>query len=302
MITLKKTVLIISLILLGFITTFFIFFKAPKVQPTVNALSQPVFSAEPSSQSISSVASSEEPVIGFNANERGIPILLYHHFMSAEKKAATKSGGIVVSTEEFDIHMKALKDNGFTALRADEVVDYIKNGKKIPPKSVFITFDDGYKAEVYIAAPILRKYNFTGMVFMMTNTLLGKDEGFKDGVLFQYINQKDVDISKDVFEYASHTHTLHFDLTKQAKETLTDDLNTSKKFLATNFFAYPLGKYNDSVVNIVKNCGYSAAFTTVGRHAKKGDNLMLIPRYTILANTSTEKLMNKIEGIKDNDE
>lgn len=219
--------------------------------------------------------------------------------MSAEKKASTKSGGIVVSAEEFDTHMKAIKENGFTALTANEVVDFIKTGKKIPPKSVFITFDDGYKSEVAIAAPILRKYGFKAMVFLITNSLFGKDEPFKDGDLFQYITQKDMESSLDVFEYACHTNNLHYDLTKQPKEKIIDDLNISKELLPTAFFAYPLGKHNASVENIVKGCGYSAAFTTVARHTKKGENLMLIPRYTILANTSTEKLMNTIEGIKE---
>lgn len=220
--------------------------------------------------------------------------------MSAEKKAATKSGEIVISTEEFDAHMKAIKENGFTALTAEETADFIKNGKKVPPKSVFITFDDGYKAEVYIAAPILKKYGFKGMVFLITNSLLGKDEPFQDGVLFQYITQKDMESAKDVLQFASHTNSLHYDLTKEPKEKIADDLNISKEALPTQFFAYPLGKYNTSVAGIVKGCGYSYAFTTERRHAKKGENVMEIPRYTILANTSTEKLINTIEGIKEN--
>ena len=57
----------------------------------------------------------------------------------------------------------------------DEMVDLIVNKKRIPHKTVSITFDDGYKNNYLCAYPILKKYNFPATIFIITS-VVGEDE------------------------------------------------------------------------------------------------------------------------------
>lgn len=69
--------------------------------------------------------------------------------------------------EEFDYFIKSLKTTG-TALSTDDLIN-IKNGRPLPQKSFVITFDDGFKNNLTVAAPILEKYHVPATFYVTTD-------------------------------------------------------------------------------------------------------------------------------------
>jgi peptidoglycan/xylan/chitin deacetylase (PgdA/CDA1 family) len=63
-----------------------------------------------------------------------------------------------------------LADSGFHSISPDELYDYLVYNKTLPEKPFMITFDDSRVEHSEIAAPILEKYNFRGVFFIMTIT------------------------------------------------------------------------------------------------------------------------------------
>ena len=79
-----------------------------------------------------------------------VPVLMYHH-------VSPETGPITTTPKNFESQMKGLVDEGYTTLTCDQFADFLA-GKPTPPKSVLLTFDDGYLDNWVYAHPILKKY------------------------------------------------------------------------------------------------------------------------------------------------
>jgi peptidoglycan/xylan/chitin deacetylase (PgdA/CDA1 family) len=69
----------------------------------------------------------------------------------------------------FEGHMAALRRAGYTSITLGDAFDYVAGRGRIPPKSVVITFDDGYLDNWVFAFPALKKYGMKGTVFVSTD-------------------------------------------------------------------------------------------------------------------------------------
>lgn len=79
---------------------------------------------------------------------------------------------VCVSPENFAEHMESLKKYA-NPISISKLVQHLKQGS-LPPKSVAVTFDDGYSDNLYTAKPILEKYNIPATVFICTG-YMGKE-------------------------------------------------------------------------------------------------------------------------------
>lgn len=93
-----------------------------------------------------------------------IPVLCYHRI------ADDKKGEYAVSPATFASHLKILADSGYHSVSPEQLYAYLVNGKALPEKPVMITFDDSRVEHSLIAAPLLEKYGFRGVFFIMTIT------------------------------------------------------------------------------------------------------------------------------------
>ncbi len=66
----------------------------------------------------------------------------------------------------FDNQMRWLKMRGYTSITLLELFEYMKNNKKIPRKSIVLTFDDGYADNWVFAYPILKKYGYSATIYV----------------------------------------------------------------------------------------------------------------------------------------
>ena len=85
-----------------------------------------------------------------------IPILMYHSIEPMPRSTTMRS--LHVSPKRFNFQMWLLKVLGYKGLSLRQLKPYL-DGKKTG-KVVGITFDDGYKNNLFNAAPILLKNKF----------------------------------------------------------------------------------------------------------------------------------------------
>src|SRR5215208_3627556 len=83
-----------------------------------------------------------------------IPILCYHNFNP------TLPGSMSLKPKRLEEQIKWLKDNGFNIIPLKTAVDYLEGKRSsLPPKSIVITADDGWKSVYTYLLPLVRKYN-----------------------------------------------------------------------------------------------------------------------------------------------
>lgn len=185
-------------------------------------------------------------------NKREIPVLGYHEINNKEHSP------LALSTTEFDAQMQYLHAAGYTPITPDDLLQFLRDGKELPYKSVLITFDDGYEDNYIDAYPILKKYGIKATIFLISH----------DIGLPGYLNWQEIhEMSQNHILFEGHTFN-HPHLDKiQDDDELKKQLADSKVDLENHlgykvdYLAYPYGDYNAHVIEKVKEYGYLAAFT-----------------------------------------
>lgn len=164
-----------------------------------------------------------------------VPVICYHRIENGRNDEYT------VSPVSFNNQIKALADSGFHSISPDQLYDYLVYNKSLPEKPFMITFDDSRVEHAEIAAPVLEKYNFRGVFFIMTITYNKKNYMTTDQIA--------------ALAKAGHTVGLHsWDHTMVTKYDSIQDWQKQvvepKKKLETitgkpvAYFAYPYGICN----------------------------------------------------------
>lgn len=230
-----------------------------------------------------------------------IAILTYHHLLPESLNLSYKTDESVLSVEMFEKQMKYLHDNDFHVLSLDELQAFIKGQKKVPPRSVVITFDDGYKSNLIYAYPILQKYGYQATMFVITHMLPTSPQPFNANKLTM-VSFAEMQQVRDVFSFQSHTDNMHKKkgaapyLIAMPEQDVKNDLLRSKQMVHARFFAYPYGMYNSRVVRLLRETGYEMAFTTNRAYARQTLDVYRIPRFSIYRSTTMKAFMEIVTG------
>lgn len=144
------------------------------------------------------------------------------------------------------------------------------------------------------------------MVFLITGKQPSlKEQNFSPDIL-QYISKEEMKIQDDVFEWACHTHNLHFRnsafesaLLTSSIPDLVSDLCASKHSLnETKHFCFPFGQYNQIVIDELAKVGFRYLYTTDvgGARADSTRHIHLIPRFNISPRMSLHQFAKLVEG------
>ena len=95
-------------------------------------------------------------------------ILVYHRVVKDEEIEEDLELGLTVSCSNFEKHIKEIKSK-YKICSMDEFVKNLK--KKTNEFMVAITFDDGYKDNLYQALPILTKHEVPASIYVTTRFL-----------------------------------------------------------------------------------------------------------------------------------
>ena len=210
---------------------------------------------------------------------RTVMVLNYH-------KVVDEHMSLSVPLADFEQHMKWLKEYGYTSITPEELYEFIVNGSELPEKPVLITFDDGYKDNYTNAYPIMKKYGFTGTIFVVTGFL---------GVYDNYMTWEQAkELADNGFSIESHTYS-HKSMTEASDEEISKELTKSRDTIRNklgidaDFMAYPTGTYNLHIAELVQKAGYKGAFTIKYDNVSRESNVYALERVPIFHTENTNK-------------
>jgi len=218
--------------------------------------------------------------------ETGAVILQYHH-VSTETPAVTST-----SPEKFKAHIETIITQRYQVLPLTTIVDGLRKGKKLPDKTVAITFDDAYKNIYTNAYPILKKYRLPFTVFVATDYIAESSTQFLSWNELREMSMNGAFIANHT---ASHSHLLRrqqdetqtqwLDRIEQevliAEEALYKNIPTNIKLgPAEKLLAYPYGEYDTNIQRVIKKLGYVAFGQQSGAAGSKSD-FSALPRFPL---------------------
>ena len=89
-------------------------------------------------------------------NGPGVAILMYHSVLGDPQRESLTLGKIIHSSAVFSRHMELIARE-YVPISLDELARALTDGKELKPRSVAVTFDDGYSDNCEVAMPILNR-------------------------------------------------------------------------------------------------------------------------------------------------
>ncbi len=215
-----------------------------------------------------------------------IPILMYHQVSTNPHPAFRK---YTVTARAFAVQMKWLATARYTPITLDALLACREGSGVLPGRPVIITFDDGYQDCAEYAAPILQKYGFTAIFYLVaglagqTTHWLKAERGIEFPLMDWAAARR---LQKAGFQIGSHAMS-HPHLDALNAQSCRSELQTSRKILEEQLdreirhLAYPFGAYNEAVRAIAAESGYRSACSVRIGLSKPDDDLLALHRVPV---------------------
>ncbi|MEF2248423.1 polysaccharide deacetylase family protein [Paenibacillus sp. IITD108] len=247
-----------------------------------------------------------------------IAALMYHHFSLNSESLNT----VTVHPDTFHEQLKALKENGYTPIRQQDLLEFMKSdtGARLPEKSVLITIDDGYESNYAFAFPAIVEEQFYATIFAVTANL-NKKTKYSSRITWPQAREM---VQSGRILMQSHTYESHhygktagdkeaavatvpimvegqLETKEQYKERVRADLLKAKNVLEGELhshvftFAYPYGRYSDELIDLLRETGHELMYTVEEGVIRKGMDITRLPRINVDGYYSAEKLIRVIK-------
>jgi peptidoglycan/xylan/chitin deacetylase (PgdA/CDA1 family) len=216
-----------------------------------------------------------------------LSILMYHQVGVFPRPAAHRA--LFCHVDRFRAQLAYLKAMDFTVLNMAQARACLFEGHPLPPRSVVLTFDDGYENFREHAWPALSEHGFSGTVFLVSD-LLGKASGWLGDEFTEHpplMSASTVrQLASEGVEFGSHACS-HPRLSQLDEAQMRREIFDSKAALEDLLghevpdFCYPYGDYNARTVALVQEAGYRTGLTCIKGPANTAHNPLEIPRKAI---------------------
>lgn len=194
-----------------------------------------------------------------------------------------------VTDRAFGSQMRLLAWLGYSTISLDAFVERVSTGKPLPPRSVILTFDDGFSSCIENAVPHLKKFGFSATFFVVPG-LVGRGSRWLQSRLGTELPLADWStlrqLTKDGLECGAHSLT-HAHLTELPVEAGRFEMMESKRILEEQLgrqvrhMAYPYGEYNSALCSLAKEVGYDTACAVRGGHSGMKDDRFALRRIVV---------------------
>jgi peptidoglycan/xylan/chitin deacetylase (PgdA/CDA1 family) len=223
-----------------------------------------------------------------------VPILMYH--VIAPPPAGAPFPGLYVTPEEFSAQMHALANAGWTAVTQDQVEAYWRRGVSLPHgKPIVVSFDNGYQSQYMQALPVLRSLGWVGNENIQLTGLPPSQGGLSRRQVRALVAAGwELDT-----QGISHADLITLDEKQLREQTAGARKTIQRRYgVPVNWFCYPSGHYDATVVAAVKAAGFVGSTTVVPGWARPGNDPYRLPRLRVLGGTAPQTLLSQIEAIR----
>ena len=201
------------------------------------------------------VEEKKKEYIKISPEEVYIPILMYHSISEGES-----TNSLIVPKYQFEEQMSWLKEEGFTPMLMDDVMEALEIGQ-VPKRPVAITFDDGYTDNYMNAYKILTDKNMKATFFIITDNT-DVDSFYMNSDMLKELANNGMGIENHTSKHLELNRLSREDkvaIIKEAKDFLKENIGVDSKYLC-----YPVGRYDDETIEVAKELGIEGAVTTEG--------------------------------------
>jgi peptidoglycan/xylan/chitin deacetylase (PgdA/CDA1 family) len=218
-----------------------------------------------------------------------VPILMYH--VIAPPPAGAPFPGLYVPQPEFAAQMLALRGAGWHPVTLDQLRSYWQHGARLPGKPIVITFDNGYLSQYTHALPVLQRLHWVADENIQLSGLPPSQGGLTTPQVRALI---DAGWELDT-QGISHADLITLDAVQLHDQVATARAILRRRYrVPVNWFCYPSGHYDPTVIAAVRAAGFVGSTTVVpGWAAPSGDPYRL-PRLRVLSGTSPSALLAQI--------
>ena len=223
-----------------------------------------------------------------------VPVLMYHVINPPIPSAPYPQ--LYVPKAEFAAQMEALKAAGWHAVTMDQLKANWTRGVPLPPgKPMVLTFDNGYVSQYSNALPVLKRLGWVGVENMQLTGLPPSQGGLSEAQVRALI--------KAGWELDTQGIS-HADLITLGHAALRYQTVTARQILRrrygvpVNWFAYPSGHYNATVIQALKTAGFVGSETVVPGWAGPGEDRFRLPRLRVAGGTSGQQLLAQIASAR----
>jgi peptidoglycan/xylan/chitin deacetylase (PgdA/CDA1 family) len=231
-----------------------------------------------------------------------IPVLVYHR---VTRNGEGGPSDFVVDEEIFERQLKYFQGHGYYSSSLKDILSATQ--RRVPGKRPFlITFDDGYADTLEIAAPLMKKYGYTAIVFIVPNFSLRTNswDAAMGGAEAKLMSGKQVlSLRAMGFEIGTHSWS-HPSLPTLDDPELEMELRKCKAAAEGLLhepvisIAYPYGDVDERVIRATKGAGYRCAFATNSGPMSFGKSFFRVRRTRIGNSSNSLYLFLKVSGIE----
>jgi peptidoglycan/xylan/chitin deacetylase (PgdA/CDA1 family) len=227
----------------------------------------------------------------------GLRILFYHRISDEQDQLA-------VRPRRFREQMAFLAAQGFTVVDVPRAAELLAAGE-LPPRTIGLSFDDGYLDNAERALPVLAEHGFAATVFLASAITDGRVRAGWYERQPPFLSWDDV-VALDGGSLGFEAHTVtHPSLVALDDEQARAEIEGSKRELADRLgrevtaFSYPAGLYGARERRLVAEAGFRAAVTTEPGPNRPGDDLLLLRRVQVEARDSLLDFRARVAGAHD---
>jgi peptidoglycan/xylan/chitin deacetylase (PgdA/CDA1 family) len=210
------------------------------------------------------------------------PVLMYHSINPKSDKVMYR---LIVSPESFAKQMRFLKSHHYNVVSLETIGQMIADKRRVPFKTIAITFDDGFGDNYTYAYPVLKKLAIPATIFLIYDEV-GRPQN--DRLNWDQIKEMQ---GSGLITFGSHTFgaTPLVDINSEVelRRQIIDSKRMFEEKLKTpiNTFCYVGGMFTAHIKDLVKEAGYKYAVSTALGKKFSNQDIYAIKRVRISENS-----------------
>lgn len=241
-------------------------------------------------------------------NRTSTMILCYHGITERLGRDPEDRSAIALERALFFAQLKYLKRNYKVIALRDYLVAR-QSKQSVPKNSVILTFDDGLRNFLTVAAPILNELDLPATMFLVTDRVEARDQSnlgsiwapLDDRISLSWSEARALQSTRAI-EFGSHTCS-HPEL-PQLSANVDRELRGSFGAICENLpdafppsLAYPYGNCSQWIAETARSAGYSCALTTEAGSNSMNADLFQLRRAVVRCYDTTEIFAARVSGL-----